>query len=238
MEDFLLQDSLAEAIEYLISCYPSEGCGVIGVKAGEYKWFPCANVSQDPSSEFILHATDYMCAELESDFIYAVVHSHPDASADASPWDIKACNAVGIPFIIVSTPDVQVKKFLPQNTTYTDYEGRDYQFGLHDCWTLVCDYYAQEYGIHLTRRLFVDDWWEKGLDYFSDFKNYGFEEVDSLKVGDLITFKVMSPVDSHCGVYLGEDRFLHHPRDRLSTIDSLHSFWGRYKSRVLRYAKG
>ena len=87
----------------------------------------------------------------------------------------------------------------------------------------------------MPKTVFEDDWWEKGFNYFDDlFESYGFTEVDSPKIGDALIFKVFSNVPNHCGVYIGEDMFLHHAVNRLSCRESLHSGWGIHLHRIVR----
>ena len=113
--------------------------------------------------------------------------------------------------------------------------GRDYEFGKNDCWSLVRAYYKEKLNIDLPTLKFEDDWWDKGLNYFDDlFDVFGFYEVEEPQEHDVILFNVMCEIPNHCGVYVGEDIFLHHAVDRLSCRESIHTLWGRY---ITRYAR-
>mgnify|MGYP003306128547 FL=1 len=77
-----------------------------------------------------------------------------------------------------------------------------------------------------------------GLNYFDDlFEKFGFKEVQDPKIGDGILFKVYCNVPNHCGIYLGEDVFLHHAINRISCRENLYPFWAKHVSRYVRYAK-
>ena len=103
---------------------------------------------------------------------------------------------------------------------------------------MVRDYYFQEFNINLPTIQFEDDWWDQGLDYFGDLlENFGFEEVQEPEIGDGILFQVFCNVENHCGIYLGEDIFLHHAVNRLSCRESLYPMWIKHKTRFIRYAK-
>ncbi|SVD02854.1 uncharacterized protein METZ01_LOCUS355708, partial [marine metagenome] len=55
----------------------------------------------------------------------------------------------------------------PVNST-TKLYGREYEFGVTDCFEALRDYLLTQ-GIDIPLRMpFEDDWWEKGLDYLTD----------------------------------------------------------------------
>ena len=86
---------------------------------------------------------------------------------------------------------------------------------------------------------FEDDWWEKGLDYFTDeyISTWGFEKIeDNMQEGDFLVFTIKALVGNHCGVYLGDDIFYHHAENRISCRENLYPFWKKYISGVYRYA--
>ena len=80
--------------------YHREGCGVIGIVKGKKKWFPCTNISSGTEG-FVFCSTEYIKIKQQAD-IFAIVHSHPDESNEASQHDIDCCNVLGIPYYIFS----------------------------------------------------------------------------------------------------------------------------------------
>ena len=115
--------------------------------------------------------------------------------------------------------------------------GRQYSFGTLDCYSLVRDFYSQEFNINLSSINFEDDWWNLGLDYFGDLGTaFGFVEVEQPQKGDVVLFKVFCNVENHCGVYLKEDIFLHHAVNRISCRENLYPLWIKYKTRFMRHA--
>lgn len=220
----------------LMEVYPQEGCGLLVNKKGKIEWMSCRNTSDTPEESFHIDASDYIKARLQGD-IYAIVHSHPDFSCEPSEADKKASDFLGIPYIVYSLPNFEKYEYIPKKLN-NELLGRDYNFGTSDCYSLARDYYFQEFNINLPTIQFEDDWWEQGLDYFGDlFENFGFEEVEDPQIGDGILFKVFCNVENHCGIYLGEDIFLHHAVNRLSCRESLYPLWIKHKTRFIRYAK-
>ena len=223
-----------EIVEYLLSKYPEEGCGIIQNRKGKLRWIPSTNMAENPEEHFIINENDYLKATLTGD-IHAIVHSHPNASAELSEADKKASDHLGVPYIVYSIPEGKKVEYIPERKTLI---GRDYDFGKNDCYTLARDYYKQELNLDLPIQDFEDDWWDLGLNYFDDlFEKFGFREVQDPKIGDGILFKVYCNVPNHCGIYLGEDVFLHHAINRISCRENLYPFWGKHVSRYVRYAK-
>ena len=216
-----------EIIKYLFDKYPEEGCGLLVNKRGKSTWIPCENIAEDRKENFVISSTDYIKASLSGDLI-AVVHSHPDGSAELSEHDKKTSNFLGVPYIVYSLPEVEKTVYTPEYNR-NPFVGREYSFGENDCYSLVRDYYREKLDINLATTIFEDDWWEKGFNYFDDlFEPFGFEKVDTLQENDVIVFRMMAQVPNHCGVYLGEDLFLHHAVNRLSCRESINSVWRKY----------
>ena len=85
---------------------------------------------------------------------------------------------------------------------------------------------------------FDEDFYEKGLDYFGkSIEPWGGEEVSTPQKGDIVYFNIMNDIENHCGVYIGEGKYIHHMRDRLSCTDSIYSRWGKYITRYIRCKK-
>lgn len=226
---------LEEIQEHFEKYYPREGCGVLAVSKGEMKWFPCDNVATD-QNDFIIDSRQYLDIAKRYDIV-GIVHSHPDSSCEPSEADIKACNAIGKPYYIFSYPEMELRLLEPQRDTKPLY-GREYEFGVTDCFEAMRDY-LQTQNIEIpARAAFEDDWWEKGLDYFTDevIKDYGYSRVEgNMQENDVLIFTVRSVVGNHCGVYLGDDIFYHHAENRLSCRENLYPFWKKYLTGVYRY---
>lgn len=225
-----------EVLTHLLKKYPEEGCGILQIKKGKMVWIPCENEAEDPEENFVLPSKEYLKASITGD-IYAIVHSHPNASAELSEADKKASDFLGIPYIVYSIPEVERVFYTPQNKK-SGLVGREYKFGENDCYSLMRDYYQQELGIYLPTQHFEDNWWDLDYNYFDDlFEKFGFREVQVPKIGDAIIFQIYCHVPNHIGVYLGEDVFIHHAVNRLSCRENLFPLWNKYIKRYIRHAK-
>ena len=65
--------------------------------------------------------------------------------------------------------------------------GREYQFGKADCFEAMRDWLSQDDVQIPPRDLFEDDWWEKGLNYFTEenIKNWNHTKVDTPQKNDV-----------------------------------------------------
>ena len=214
--------------------YPGEGCGVIGIVKGKKRWFSCDNIA-DSTEDFIMSSSQYLEIKKKCD-IFAIVHSHPDTTNEASEYDVNCCNTLGIPYYIFSYPDMELNVIEPKTKAYP-LIGREYKFGVTDCFEAMRDYLAEQ-SINIPPRIpFEDNWWNNSLDYFTEenIKNWNHIKVDSPQRNDVLIFKVQADVPDHCGVYLGNDVFFHHAENRLSCREHLYPFWGQYIVGIYRY---
>jgi proteasome lid subunit RPN8/RPN11 len=225
---------LAEIEEHFTVEYPREGCGVLAVSKGKMKWLPITNKA-GAAEDFIFDSTEYFKIKRTHDIV-GIVHSHPDASCEPSVMDINNCNSLGIPYYIFSYPEMDMHLLQPVKNYYP-LIGREYKFGVQDCFEAMRDYYIEETDFIIPpREPFEDDWWLKGLDYFTEeyINRWGFNKVLQPQKNDLLIFSVGADVGNHCGVYLGNDVFFHHATQRLSCRENLYPFWVKHLTGIYR----
>jgi proteasome lid subunit RPN8/RPN11 len=230
--------------------YPREACGLLVVFNGRERYHPCRNTATSPGDYFRMDPHDYSDAEEQGE-VTAVVHSHPDVSAQPSEADLVACEASGLPWLIVAihkgVPG-EVHRFQP-NGYVAPLVGRQFSHGLLDCYTLVRDWYSREAGIVLPDFERRDDWWNDGQSnlYMDHFREVGCDLVtanireyrEPLRRGDVILMQIRSKnsVPNHAGVFLGDGRnlFLHHFYGRLSSRDVFGGMWAEATRAVVRH---
>ncbi len=222
--------------EHFKNEYPREGCGILTVVKGKQKWIPCTNIA-DKDDHFIIDTKEYLKIARTSDIV-GIVHSHPDKSSEPSELDINNCNALGKKYYIFSYPEMDLTIVEPEINT-TDLYGREYEFGVKDCFEALRDY-LQTQDIEIPpRAMFVEDYWDKNIDYFNDKTiaewNHTPISLNSIKENDVLIFKVFSNINNHCGVYLGNDIFYHHAENRLSCRENLYPQWKKWLVGAYRY---
>ena len=219
-----------EILKHLLKCYPEEGCGVI-IDGGT--WIPCENVAEDKHIKFEISSKDYLKAALMGN-ITAIVHSHPNESCEPSEADKKISDHLQIPYHIYSIPEGDHFVYEPEKKS-ENLIGRSFNHEYYNCWSFVRDYYLQKLNIKLPVIPFEEDFDSKGIKYFETlFDKWGFYEVDTPQINDLILFKVRSNVENHAGVYVGNQMFIHQAENQLSREELLDSLWLKYRSRFLR----
>ena len=204
---------------------PREACGLVLVVRGRQIYRPCRNIHDEPEEAFTIDDDDYRQAEDDGE-VLAVIHSHPVTPPEPSPSDRTACEASGLPWWICN----------PRTAAWAQLEpcgykapllGREWTWGVQDCWTLVRDWYAEQGTI-------LPDWqrparaseFEAAPMFEGLWQEAGFEQINpaDLEEGDAVLMAIGNARLNHVGVYVGDQMLLHHLRGRLSSRD-LYGGW-------------
>ena len=92
-----------DIFEHAAECAPRECCGLVIQDGNDKRYIRMENISEN-KNEFEMDALTFASYQAISKILY-VVHSHYDEDCRPSEHDINNCNAVGIPYFIVSYPD-------------------------------------------------------------------------------------------------------------------------------------
>jgi len=212
---------------------PNECCGFIV----NGKLLPCENAHSSPATNFAISAEDYARAE-EAGEIEAVYHSHIDGMDGFSIHDIKACKQSNLPWAMIHLPTSNFHYMDP--TGNAPYEGREWSYGVHDCYALTRDFYKREFGIVLDdfERGADEEWLNPGWSMFvNNYGGQGFYEVSRPeKKGDILLMRMQAPEPNHVGVMSGRGGiFYHHLADRLSQASVYGGYWAKVTVTVLRH---
>jgi len=173
----------------------------------------------------------------------AQLFAHLECTSALSP----ANSSVPVPVVEVEWPSGRHQLLLPASweTDGAPYEGRPYQLGRFDCYSLVQDWMARERGIamepltdspaRLANQMLTDG------AFVTNPEIDRWERVVIPQVGDGILFAMTQDDDhtpgaaNHAGVYLGDGRFLHHFANRLSCAVTLDAFWRARVAAFMRW---
>lgn len=204
----------------------SEMCGYfIKAKNEEiiFKLYP--NSHPDPQHTFKMTELDYLDASSYGEIV-GLFHSHINSNTEFSDIDKGSCERLGIPWILYVIPEESIHIMYPSGWV-APYTGREFIYGLFDCYALTKDIYRKDLGIILNDypRGEVGEWNDvPGWDFFNDnFAKEGFVEVPSrtpFKKYDILLFRIGSRKFNHCAVCWEPNRntMMHHLLDRASVL--------------------
>lgn len=231
----MIEKLLPEIYEHALKESPRECCGVVVVNRGKSKYVPCFN-SAGHNEHFIISAKDYADAE-DLGTITHIVHSHPESMPNPSQTDLVSIEQTQLPWIIVN-PHISQYSVTNPSGYVAPLIGREFHHGVIDCYTLVQDYYREKLGIILGNYVRPDQWWhDTNLNFYDNFyATEGFVEVTgSPQEHDLLFMRVASNKNNHAAIYIGNNRILHHPMNRLSTEDIYGGWWQKITSKLVRH---
>ncbi len=230
----LPQRIFAQILQHAQAEAPRECCGLIAVVKGRHRYFPCKNIAETPDEHFILSGWDEVEDQGE---VVVIVHSHPNTHPEPSVADRVSCEKSGLPWLIVN-PINESWGWCKPSGFELPYVGRNFVFGVVDCYTLVRDWYSREYGIKLRDYMRRDGFWDRGESlYMDNFVAEGFSKipVGNVQRGDLILMNLVSPLPNHAAIYMGDQQILHHVQGRLSSRDVYGGYYGKSTACALRH---
>ena len=217
---------------------PKESVGVLLNIKGKEKYFPCRNLSMNQNQCFILDPEDYVKADNLGEII-GIVHSHPITSPEPSEADRVSCENSNLKWYIVN-PKTETWGYCEPCGFKPPLRGRQWVWGLQDCYSLVRDWYKEEKNIELrdwTRPTTPEEFLLNPMFEQCAWRT-GFRELRSdekLINGDLLFMSIGSPGLNHVAIFLDGD-VLHHLADRLSCKEPYSEWLLKSTGKRLRYA--
>lgn len=216
---------------------PKESVGILLNKKGKKIYLPCNNISTEYNS-FLLDPNDYIKAEKQGK-ILAIIHSHPVTPPIPSQADKLSCEHSGLPWHIVN-PKTEQWGYLEPCGYKAPILGREYVWGISDCWSLVVDWYQEFKNIKLK------DWDRPTPEEFAKqpmFESHawktGFRELEpneKLEDGDLLFMSILGHGLNHVAIFVNGD-VIHHLSDRLSCREPYNPWLLKCTGKRLRYAQ-
>ena len=208
------------ALEHAQKDSPQEACGLLTIHKGKEKYYPCKNIAEEQGEHFILDPDDWMKAEDEGEVI-AVIHSHPNHPPYPSEADLASCEYLDLPFYIV-TPETKQWHYFKPSGYKKGLIGREWVWGVQDCWSLIHDWYEEKRNIKLKH-------WDRPKSPKEFSKNplfehglplTGFVELEDtvdLEEGDVLLMDTTNTGKlDHVALYLGNQTIFQHCVKRLS----------------------
>jgi cell wall-associated NlpC family hydrolase len=199
----------------------------------------------DPTTNFVLSPD----RTPNFDKVLAIYHSHTNGNSSFTPADARACKEINIPLTLYDVVGNQFKYLDP--TGGAAYLGREFCYGVYDCYSLVRDYYANELDIILddferfeVKKDGILDWNLEGWDRFiANYASQNFIEVDrygQMQVGDILLMQIGNATSAnHVAIVTDPDQgiFIHQLYNRASCQEVYGHPWDSYTIKILRHAK-
>ena len=180
--------------------------------------------------------------------VKAIYHSHGNGNSRFTPADVRSCKALNIPFVLYDVVANQFKYIDP--TGEAEYLGREFCYGVYDCYSLVRDYYAREFKIVLddferyeVMKDGVLDWNLEGWDKFqANYISQNFIEIDrygEMKIGDILMMQIGNATSAnHIALVTDPEQgiFIHQLYNRNSCQELYGHPWDSYTIKILRHA--
>lgn len=229
-----MTDWREDAVAHAQRVFPQEACGLVYEVDQDNHYFECQNLAGH-SDHFKIGAREYAACE-EMGKVVAVFHSHPYARAKPSAADMASCESSGLPWHILSLPNVEWGYCAPTGQRIP-LLGRAFVHGVHDCYAIIRDGLLEYCGIAIPDFEREDEWWRKGGDlYLQNFESAGFVRVyDGPQLYDVIFMQVCSDVVNHAALYLDGNLILHHLYGRLSSREPYGGYWLRHTRMIVRH---
>ncbi|TXG77758.1 hypothetical protein E6Q11_02255 [Candidatus Dojkabacteria bacterium] len=122
-------------------------------------------------------------------------------------------------------------------------EGRPFNLGATDCFTLTRDFYKLNFDIDMPDFARPNDWEPEDDNLIEKlYPVAGFERLDvdenwPPRPGDVLVCTVGGSLPNHLVVFLGQNEIIHHKIGMLSSKETMRPAWKRYTSYILRHPK-
>lgn len=221
----------AQIIDFARSTPHEEVCGLIYAPlGGPAAIWRCDNIAESRAEEFEIDTKEYLRASQAGE-ILGIYHSHP-TPAGFSEADLECAEEMAVPFYLYDVQQDTWSEFLPASYQPPTI-GNRWILGFSDCFACVRFYYRAILHVYIgdydRDESFCHE--EQGV-IMANFEKEGFELVPkaTLRLHDVILFKTDKVLPQHFGVYLGQQKFLHHVQGGFSREEMLTDRW---QSRIL-----
>jgi proteasome lid subunit RPN8/RPN11 len=227
-----------ELRKHALTNVPKECCGfILGAPPHfeEPEIWPCDNLSNVPEKSFEISPQKHLMA-INTGRLIAYYHSHPEGPAEFSESDKHHSEVVGLASFLYSLKEDKLSYYCPKSLE-TPLEGRNFTMHVHDCLTLVLDYYKVHLGIDLEYVEHTKDDLQAGFPLQDALlAQNGLRQVNERRRHDIVVMALNDfGLPNHFAIYLGDGRILHQLMNRDSQKQVYGGFWRKNTILVLRH---
>lgn len=223
--------------EEVLRCYPVEMCGLVV----EGSFIACTNVHEDALNNFRIETEEFAQYVGKID---AIVHSHTAKQGLIYNYDIRTPSMndvamqkqVGVPFLIFGTNGSYVMEQVEYPKPFSNnYIGRPWMWFIHDCYSIVRDYYYFEKGVTLGEHKAIDllnPFTALRTSYVHLLEEVGFslQEPRDFVEGDILLMNSrLGGRKNHLGIVM--DKGILHQLE-MSVVHPMENFIGRVEGKL------
>jgi proteasome lid subunit RPN8/RPN11 len=214
------------------ACAPKEAVALVLADQDRTHLKLVENVHHEPTRAFAISEGDW-----DQPGICSVVHSHVTTPSTPSRVDRVMCEETKVPWHIFSLKTRMWDVIVPSGYT-VPLAGREFIWGVFDCFSLVRDYYRERLQIDFPNVPRPFEFWKQGLDLFSQYyEQCGFTPVKTLQKYDVLGISLGSSLPNHCALLVENGLIFHHPSGRLSCNSIYGGLWLKNTVHILRHQK-
>ena len=215
-----------------------EICGFIVKANDDFLLFESRNEATNEKKYFVTNAYDYLSASKAGEIV-AVFHTHPNSIEKPSILDVINSENHNINYIIYSLKSDKFLEYKPCGNKFLNmFLGKSFEIGVNDCFTLVRDFFKVKYGFNIHNVYRDKDWRKANKDLIkTEQEKSDFVEVKDLQEDDILAFSLDKKSATHLGIYLGNNCFLHQPRNHFSKIDLVDGVFSKKLKYIFRHKK-
>jgi len=225
-----------DAEKHAQECLPDESCGLLAIIKGEETYWPCKNISVENFEYFIIDPDDWAKCE-DTGEIIGLIHSHPTGSIFPSETDKASCEFLGLKWHIYSPLMKDWYSFEPTGWKPESLYGREWVWGIQDCWSLVMDFYRDKLNLKFKKwsrpktikEFAIKPYFDKAL------LSMGFKLVDNIQENDILVMEGAYQKLNHVALYIGDQTILHHVIGKLSCREIYDLKYQQVTKQIYRY---
>ncbi len=200
---------------------PNECCGLIYSSGDNNYVFPSINISQNKRNSFTISPVDYINAS-EQGKIVAFYHSHCGYNSEFSECDKYSSLNYKLPLVLYDVQTDKFKIFNDKDNKFNKYLGIKFEYGQNDCFSLIQEFYSNEFEIKLPDIQRNKNWYENNSNLIiENISSFGFHSIEQPKYGDIILVRrTDQKLPRHLMIYLKNDTVLHNSLNSYSVIES------------------
>lgn len=213
-----------QIIEHSRKVYPEECCGFIVEKNEEKICIPCENIAKNKIENFLISSRDFISIKNKYDRVLFLYHNHINEK-EFSILDKKTANILAIDLLLYINEINAFKVYYNDEFKNLNYLFKEYDDYQNNCFHLIKNYFKYELNIDIN---FDEDFlYGKRIEDLNVFEivlnNYeknNFKFISNsieLRKNDILILK--DKISSHLAVYLGGNKILHQPINKISLIE-------------------